>query len=88
MTQVKIYTKSDCELCEKTKVYFAERPHIQVVIVPVELQAERDKLYDKYQREGKERLMPQIVIIEPDGTEHPIGGYKDVINNNIDSLFL
>lgn len=87
---VTVYAKRDdgtgpCPYCEKAKSWLAERgiPYHLVEMT----QQERQGFYDRMELVGRERTVPQVMIQDIMGDWHRIGGYAELQNSRLETLF-
>ena len=89
--RVIINSMPKCPSCQLAKQYLKDNaiPFEEFVFDDVE---SRRGLYDRLGLVGKERTVPQIIVIEDDGVENRLGGWTDLLRSDLttryrDSMF-
>jgi glutaredoxin len=83
--RLEVHSKSDCPWCAKAKQFLKQHALAYAVVLHDDDQ-ERQKFYDSLGLVGKERTVPQIVLIEDDDTRLLLGGYRALTISGVASL--
>ena len=77
-----IYTKTICPYCQMAKQYLIDHG-ITYTEVVYDDDAERIAMYDELALPAHQRTVPQVFIVQPNGTPRRIGGYSDLLNSDV-----
>jgi glutaredoxin 3 len=77
-----IYTKTICPYCQMAKQYLSEHG-VTFTEVVFDDDDERLAMYEELALPDHQRTVPQVFIVEPDGTQRRIGGYSDLLNSDV-----
>lgn len=70
----KMYTTSQCGFCRKAKAWLNERNHTYE-----EISLDDPVLREQFKQDNPGmRTVPQIYLVNEDGSEHYIGGFTDL----------
>ena len=80
--KVEIFSTSTCPYCQLAKDYLRKYdiPYQEIVIDNTD---ERQELYNNLGLEGNKRTVPQVFLIESNGTRNRVGGYTDLTQSDI-----
>jgi glutaredoxin len=75
--KIEVHSKTICPYCQMTKQFLSEHrvPYEEHVY---DDDAERQSMYDRFGLVGNQRTVPQIFVVEDDGSRTRIGGYNDL----------
>jgi len=80
--KIEINSKSDCPYCKYAKKYLDERgiPYEEFVHDDYD---ERQKMYASLNLAENQRTVPQIILVENDGTRVRIGGFDELVQSDL-----
>lgn len=82
--KIEINSKTTCPYCYMAKEYLTQNG-IEYEEHVYDDDAERQAMYDRFELIALQRSVPQIFVVENDGTRIRIGGYTDLIKSDIAS---
>ncbi len=84
---VVVHSKVDCPHCDDAKAYLGQLG-IPYDDVRLDDDDDRQAFYDAMGLEGRDRTVPQVVLVDPlDGEMWRIGGAKELRMSGIGDLF-
>jgi glutaredoxin len=85
--KIEVHSKTNCPFCKKAKLYLS-RHNIPFEEYVYDDDKERFSMYDRFGLVGDQRTVPQIVVLENDGTFSRIGGFVDLIGSDLITRYL
>lgn len=85
--KVEVHSRDGCPFCVKAKDYLDQHdiPYDEILHNDVN---ERQEFYDSLGlTEKRQRTVPQIIVVEKNGTENRIGGYTELVASDLVSRF-
>ena len=80
--KIEFYSKTTCPFCQRAKEYLTENG-INYNEMLQDDDMERQAMYDRFGLQGNQRTVPQIFLVEEDGSRLRIGGYMDLLRSDV-----
>jgi glutaredoxin len=84
--RIEVHSKTTCMHCYATKQYLALNGVVYEEIIHDD-DEERYAFYDGIGLADDQRSVPQIIVVNPDGSRERIGGHVDLINSDVVARF-
>jgi len=80
--KIEVHSKTACPFCVLAKKYLNEHAVTFDEVVYDDDDA-RAEMYERFELVGNQRTVPQIFVVENDGTRQRVGGYTDLIQSDV-----